>query len=310
MIIGVQLLLGFVLLYYGARALVDGACMVAERFSLPKSFVGLTIVAFGTSAPELIVNLLAATRNHTDLALSNVAGSNLTNLCLGFGAISLMSKVVLKRVSFQQDFMLAILAPGSVLLMFIIHGEPQLPFWTVIPFGVAVVYYVTSLRKRSAQTDIPTQSQISIGRAILYIVVGVALLYIGGEFVFRNAVTLAQRYGLAESTIGLTIVACGTSIPDVAASIIAAARKENDIAVGNLLGSNISNVIVVLGATVLVSGTSLPATQAVVIDYAVVVALTFGFASVGFLWQRSSRLVGVILLAAFALYYAWRLSGV
>lgn len=310
MIIGVQLVAGFVFLYLGAREIVSGACLLADRFGLPRSFVGLTIVAFGTSAPELIVNVLAASNNHTQLALSNVAGSNLANLCLGFGGISLVSSVVLKRNKFQIDYLLATLAPGFVLILFFYQEPPQIPLWAVIPFILATVFYLFTLNRRNPRENSVVLVHGSTLKAFIRIIAGAALLYFGGEFVLRSSVSIARSFGLTESIIGLTIVACGTSLPDVAASVIAALRKENDIAVGNLLGSNISNIFVVLGATILTSRTGLIANQAVIIDYVAVFILTSAFAIFAYATERLPRVLGCIFIVAFSMYYVWRITGI
>jgi len=281
MIAALLLLLGFVLLYYGANFLIIGATSISTLLRLSKSFVGLTLVAFGTSAPELFVNLAAAFRGYTDLALSNVAGSNLTNLCLGFGIISVTSILAFQRGTFMTDLLFYFLAPLLVLVFFIVYSPPQLPYWSVIVFAAVICYYVFSLKKRKDATTSPEVTpKISGYMATVQLFGGIIVLYFGGKLVSENAVELATLLGMPESLIGVTIVACGTSIPDVTASIIAAARKENDIAVGNLLGSNISNAVCGL-------------------------SLLFVILSLGI--QKSTRIGGIILLISFAAYYTLRI---
>lgn len=308
-------LLGFVLLYYGAEWLVSGAAAIATHFNASKSVVGLTLVAFGTSAPEMVVNIFAAER--PALALSNVAGSNLTNLCVGFGLSTLVAMIAVERRRFAVDLGFLLLAPAIVLTAFLLGSlaHPTLPYDTLwVLLSLLGVYLILLSRRRDGepfeedeenQDDDP---KTNIARHVLEFIVGCVMLYFGGELVYKNAIALAATWNVPEQIIGLTLVACGTSIPDVTASVVASRRKEYEIAVGNLIGSNISNILVVLSATMVVSGQSLQGESDILVDYVAVVAVSLTFAIYGWWRQRFDRTIGIVALISFIIYYIFRVA--
>jgi cation:H+ antiporter len=302
------LLAGFVALYYGAEWLVAGASEIASHLNISRSVVGLTLVAFGTSAPEFFVNVIAAADGHTEIAMANVAGSNLTNLCIGFGLTSMVVVVPLLREKFLTDLIFLMITPMIVMVALLVTNPSVLPVAALIPFSIALIWYLVSLfrRRKSEDLDLPTKHDkiiIPLGTFVL----GACALYLGGELVFHNSVDLATAIGVSESVIGLTIVAFGTSIPDVTASVVAARRGELDIAAGNLIGSNISNILVVLGATLIAAGgVPLAAKGAILIDYGLVCLLTTIFVCVMIRTQRLTRVMGSALLLTFLVYVSIR----
>jgi cation:H+ antiporter len=297
-----------VLLFYGAHWLVAGAAKIAETLNIPKSVVGLTLVALGTSAPEMFVNFLAAAKGHTDLALTNVAGSNLANICIGFGLCALVGSVVVRRQQFADDLRLLVATPALVLVLVFFSRQQDLPYWSVLPLTAALAVYLNSLRRRTGASEIDEAVPGNAWAGTALFVLGVICLYGGGELMLRAAVDVASRWGVSHAIVGLTIVAAGTSVPDIAASVIAARRNEHGIAVGNLVGSNISNVLVVLNGTILVSGSGLAITRQIQLDYAMVLLVSSLFCVVCLRRELVSRQFAVGLLVMYFGYLALRVT--
>jgi cation:H+ antiporter len=299
-------LLGCLLLYAGAEWLVRGAAAVAETLGIPKAVIGLTLVAFGTSAPELFVNLIAASRGHTDFALSNVSGSNLANMCVGFGICGLIAVLRIRRDFFGPDMVLQCFAAMVIVALLLVPGMYEVPLWSVFPLLGLLLIYIVSLTRRSQILDSASGSRRRAALGFGLVVLGSACLYAGGESVLFASLKIAHRLGISDSLIGLTIVAAGTSVPDISASIVAARRGEESIAVGNLLGSNISNVLVVLNGTFLVAQKDLTACPSVLMDYSVLGGLSFVFLLFGQREKGISRSLSLFLLLAYFAYMALR----
>lgn len=297
---------GVFLLGLGADWLVRGAATIAEKFNMPRHVVGLTLVALGTSAPELFLNLIAAWQQETRIALANVSGSNLANVCIGFGLCALLGKVIARREEFGADLRLLVLAPLLVLVGFYTNSARTLPFWYVGLLTALLLYYLFNLRGRISEEEDAAQAVGSTVLGFATFALGVICLYAGGELVLRAALNFARTLKIGEDVIGLTIVAAGTSVPDVTASVVATRRKEFGIAVGNILGSNISNVLLVLNGTILVSGSALQTNPQIRLDYAVVCLtslICYGTA------RRSgsiSKSVGSLLIGLYIAYLVYR----
>lgn len=299
-------LVGVLLLGYGADSLVRGAATIADKCRIPRYIAGLTLVALGTSAPELFLNLIAATKGETGIALANVSGSNLANVCVGFGLCALLGSVVIRRSDFSIDLVLLVVAPLFVLAAFFTDAQRDLPYWATFVLSAMLIFYFLTLRNRSGTGDEDELPAGNFVAGIGFFLLGVALLYGGGELVLRAALGLAQRLGVSKDIIGLTIVAVGTSIPDVTASVVATRQKEYGIATGNLLGSNISNILLVLNGTILVSRGSLAAMPFSRVDYAAV-CLTSIICLVAAMKSESiSKIVGVSLLVIYFAYIFFR----
>ena len=296
---------GAFLLGYGADSLVRGAATIADKCRIPRYIAGLTLVALGTSAPELFLNLIAAARGETEIALANVSGSNMANVCVGFGLCALVGSVVIRRSDFSIDLVLLVVTPLFVLLAFFIDANRDLPYWSTFVLSGMLIYYFLTLRNRSGESD----EELLAGNFVVgvgFFLLGVVLLYGGGRMVLDAAVDIAQRLGVGKDIIGLTIVAVGTSIPDITASVVATRQKEYGIATGNLLGSNISNILLVLNGTILVSRSSLAAMPFSRVDYAVV-CLTSTVCLVAAMKSESiSKIVGVSLLTLYFAYIFYR----
>ena len=306
-----------VILFFGAHWLVRGAMTVATALGIPKTVIGLTLVAFGTSAPELFVNVIAGWSGKTDIALANVSGSNLTNICVGFGVCSLAACVVVDWKAFKADCLMVVASAALILGFLFFTVSAELPFWALAPLVGLLAVYLVSLRWRKNAPEENGDNGITTTKLVLHsglFLLGVAALYCGGEILLNGAVETADRMGMPPSLVGLTIIAAGTSIPDTIASLVAARQGEHGIAVGNLLGSNISNVLVVLSATLLASQansstwTSLGTGGDVylVYDYLMVAAVSMVFLLLAARFGKITRSWGVVFLLAYFGYMGYR----
>ena len=303
---------GCALLYLGAEWLVTGATEIAGRFNIPRAIAGLTLVALGTSAPELFVNLLAASRGQTDFAMSNVAGSNLANICLGFGICTLVATINIPWRVFRID--LAFLLLTSLVIVVALQMQPVhvLPFRiTFLLTAMLAVYFVTLLGRSHDVDEVPSSDvRPRLLPGIAHLTVGSALLYLGAEIVLKMSQQFAESLGVPSPIIGLTLVAAGTSIPDITASIVASRKNENDIAVGNILGSNISNIAFVLNGTLVTAGTSLSTSYLGSVDFLAVLGFS-GVIVLGALWRtRLSPVVGCGLIGLYFVFMIWRVAEV
>lgn len=263
MIVDILLLLvGFVALIFGANALVDAASSLAARWGVPSIVIGLTIVAFGTSAPELVVNVFAATTGSTDMVLGNVLGSNIFNVLGILGISALIYPLTVKSNTTWIEIPLSLLAAICVLVVssdiFLDGSGRNLisrsdGIILLLFFLIFLVYNLVVAKSGGADEEIETKDY-STWKAVLFIVLGLAGLVIGGRLIVTSAVSIAEVIGLSERVIGLTVVSIGTSLPELATSIIAVRKKNVDIAIGNVVGSNIFNIFLILG----VSGTIVP----------------------------------------------------
>lgn len=248
--------IGFALLILGADLLVRGAGSFAKRFNVPEIVIGLTIVAFGTSSPEMIVNIIAALKGAADISFGNIIGSNNFNILIILGISSLIYPLEAKSNTAWKEVPFALLS--AVVILFLVNDRwlnidsvNLLSRWDgiilLILFSMFLVYVFKLMR-----SDFSNESNTKIYRlftTIGFIIVGFAGLILGGNFVVKNAVIIAQQIGISERIIGLTIVAAGTSLPELATSVVAAIKKHPDIALGNIVGSNIFNILLVLGVT-------------------------------------------------------------
>ena len=275
------LVAGFAALIKGADFFVDGSAALARTFKVPGVIIGLTIVAMGTSAPELAVSTSAAIEGSNEIAISNVTGSNIFNLLAVLGVCAIIRPIPIDRGIVKRDFpfsiavTLAVLAASGINL---ITGAVSFdsPFTKEVgeisrPFGIALlVVFVAYLAlliilARKNRTDEPDEKPMAVWKSLILIVVGVACIVLGGQLVVNNARDIAAAFGMSETLIGLTVVALGTSLPELVTSIVASHKGENGLAVGNVVGSNLFNLLLILG----VSGTIHP----IAVNYASVIDL-------------------------------------
>ena len=251
----VVLIVGFVLLIKGADWFVDGSASVAKRLRVPTLIIGMTIVAMGTSAPECAVSIAASLKGNNSMDISNVSGSNIFNLLVVCGVCALFKTLPIKKSTLKMEFPLSILA-GILLVvlgylgMIIGHMDGAILLAVFAAFLVWMVLSAKKARDAAEEEEIKT---MPVWKCAVCIVVGIAAIVIGGDFVVDSASGIAAAFGLSQTLIGLTIVAFGTSLPELVTSIVAARKGEVDMALGNVIGSNIFNVLFVLGIAAAVS---------------------------------------------------------
>ena len=301
------LLVGFVLLIKGADFFVEGSSTVAKKLHIPSIIVGLTIVAMGTSLPELAVSATASLDGNNAIAISNVVGSNMFNLIVVCGACALFAPLAISKDILKKDFPIAI-GCGVLLLVMGIIGMEVCRIDGVI-LCVLFITYITilvraALKARAATKDEEVvEKTIPVWLCIIYIVGGIAAIKFGGDFVVDGAVTIAGKLGLSENLIGLTIVAVGTSLPELVTSIVASRKNEVEMAVGNVLGSNVFNVLLILG----VAGTISPMAFIMenVIDIAILTAASLLIYVFAWTKERIDRKEGIVMLAIYASYLVY-----
>jgi cation:H+ antiporter len=244
--------LGFVALIFGANGLVDGASALAKKFKVSDLIIGLTIVAFGTSAPELIVNLIASKNGYDDIIFGNILGSNNFNLFIILGIAALIYPITVQYNTIKKEIPIALFLAVLVFVFtmdFSNTGKGVIARFEglilLLVFAAFLFYLFKQSKELSDDTD--EIQTFSNGKMLVYIVLGLAGLIIGGQLVVNNSIAVAKTLGLSEKIIGLTIVAAGTSLPELVTSVVAAFKKNSDIAIGNVIGSNIFNLSLILG---------------------------------------------------------------
>jgi cation:H+ antiporter len=308
---------GVAALVFGAEALVRGAAGLAARTGLSPVVIGLTVVAFGTSAPELAVSIGAAVRDEADLAVGNVVGSNIANilLVLGLSAIVGGGLIVAQRIV-QIDVPIMIGASVAVLLLGL---DGELQRWEGFLFVIALVVYVSSTvisARRSTQPAVAVEYDEALDPERLrqtspvvdvgYVLAGLVLLVVGSSALVEAATDIAAELGVSELVIGLTVVAVGTSLPEIATSVLAALRGQRDLAVGNAVGSNLFNILAVLGITAAVSPSSIPIPDgAITIDVPVMIAVAIACLPIFWNGYRLHRWEGFFFFAYYVAYVMW-----
>ncbi|NCN83161.1 MAG: calcium/sodium antiporter [Candidatus Pacebacteria bacterium] len=247
--------LGFVVLIKGADILVDGAAAIAKKFHISNLVIGLTIVAFGTSAPELAVNLFSSFQGNSDLALGNILGSNIVNMLLILGIAAIVYPLKVKTNTVWKEIPFSLL--GAVLLLFIANDVffdgalssaiTRTDGLALIGFFIIFLYYTFGSAKNTESLASDTIESRSTPVAIGMVVVGLIGLIFGGQWIVSGAVKIAELFGMSQSLIGLTVVAIGTSLPELATTVTASLKKQSDMAIGGVVGSNIFNIFWILG---------------------------------------------------------------
>ena len=312
----VFIIAGFVALVKGADWLVDGASAIAKHFGISDLVIGLTVVAFGTSMPEFVVNMVSVAEGSTDLAITNILGSNIINTFVILGLTALVYPIVSQKRSRDFDIPFSIIA-GVLVITFV---AIQLPFGEAergigrtggIILLTLFIYFLYNTFRHAKEHPEDAESEnikeIPTRRAIALILGGFVGLVVGGELIVKSAVDIATHLGVSEAVIGLTVVALGTSLPELATSVIAATKHNSDIALGNVIGSNIFNVFFVLGTSAVVH--PLPAYEGIELD---AIVATLGSIVV---WlavktnkeRKIQRWAGALLLIIYAGYLTYRL---
>lgn len=310
--------LGLVALVAGAELLVRGASKLALSFGISPLVVGLTVVAFGTSAPEMAVSVQAALSGQVDIALGNVVGSNIFNVLFILGLSALIIPLLVARQLIRQEVPIMI---GASLLLFALAWDGGISRYdAALMFGLLLAYTVFLIwqsRRESKALAAESTAEAASGKSgwnshwgvqVLLIAAGLALLVLGADWLVTAAITFAKQFGVSELVIGLTIVAAGTSMPEVATSIVAALRGERDIAVGNVVGSNTFNILGVLGLSGMVSPEGLSVAQSLLsFDIPVMIAVALACLPVFFTGNLIARWEGGVFLAYYAAYTTYLL---
>ena len=300
------LLLGLVILTVGAELLTKGCVGMAARFHVPEFIIGLTVMAVGTSMPELTVSVMSAMKGSTDMAIGNVTGSNLFNTLIILGICSLVRPMVFTKENVRRDIPICIGA-SLLMLVFALYIGQGISRWQgaiMLALYVAVIWYSVRSAKQGApeEESAGDSSSMGWGRVIIYIIVGLAGLIYGGNTCLESATSIARAWGVSEAVIAITIVAAGTSLPVLASSLSAIANGKLSLALGNVIGSNIANILLILGTSGLIKpltmGGITPLDVWMVFGSSVLLLLS----ALAIGQRRISRFEGVIYLAIYVAY--------
>ncbi len=295
------IVIGLVGLFFGGEALVRGSVSIARRMSISPLIIGLTVVGFGTSTPELLVSVQAALRGVPDIAVGNIIGSNIANILLIVGLTSLVWPIRMAFATVQNDIVFMI---GSALLLVPLFavGEIGRVAGLLLVTGLSVYLAWTFLTSRQDTTEDETQTtQSSVIIPVLWVAFGFAALLFGARFLVDGAVSVARGFGVSEAFIGLTIVAVGTSLPELATSLIAAFRRQSDIAIGNVIGSNIFNVLGILGVTSLIAPISV-SVRFLTFDLPIMIGVSCVLVGLLLLRPQIGRGTGGLMLLGYTIY--------
>ncbi|MFV0466109.1 MAG: calcium/sodium antiporter [Lachnospiraceae bacterium] len=306
------LLIGFILLIKGADFFVDGSSSVAKRLHVPVIIIGMTIVAMGTSLPEAAVSVSAAISGNNDLAIANAVGSNIFNLMVVAGICSIFTPLTVHANTLKKEFPLSVLAALLLLILgitgYCLTRLEGLILLTV--FACFLIWMIKSAIKAKNIVVVAEEDEITVlskSKSMVYILCGVIAIAVGGQLVVSSASSIARSFGLSQNLIGLTIVAMGTSLPELVTSIVAAKKGEVDLAMGNIIGSNIFNILFVIGSAGLISGISM--SQENIIDLLLLIAMSIVVwiaARTSYKIHRTEGIVMLLLYVGFMAYIILR----
>lgn len=306
----VLLVVGLVFLVKGADLFVTGASSVARRFHIPSLIIGLTIVAFGTSAPEAAVSITSALNGQSDITMGNIIGSNMFNLLVVVGIAAWILPFKVKETIIAKEFPFTLLGCLAVLILtfdlFLGNGGANVINRTdglvLLMLFAVFMYYLLSVALKAVKESKDEEVMVSIGltKSMVYLVIGIAGIVFGGDIAVDAATKIAMAWGMSEAMVGLTIIAVGTSLPELMTSVVAARKGESDIALGNVIGSNIFNVFFILGISAVITPVSVSAAvafDAVILTIISIVAFIFALTD-----RRFSKMEGVILALLYVVY--------
>lgn len=296
------LVLGFVFLIKGADLFVDGSSSIAKHMKIPSVIVGLTIVAMGTSAPEASVSITAAIAGNSDISLGNIVGSNIFNFLVVIGVSAMIFPIISHKDIIKRDLWWNLGITGLLLVLMLDNKIGRID-GIILLLGMALYLFVVIRNALKNRTEESKEELISVPKSIIFMIIGLAAIICGGNFVVDNASIIAKSLGLSETLIGLTIVAIGTSLPELVTSITAAKKKEAGIALGNAVGSNIFNILFILGASSVL--TPINVAPELFIDTIILIAvgiMIFIFAYTG---KKTNRTEGIICTLLYVAYTAY-----
>ncbi|AXH99237.1 sodium:calcium antiporter [Sporosarcina sp. PTS2304] len=307
------LLVGFVLLIKGADFFVDGSSSIARLLQVPPILIGLTIVALGTSSPEATVSIIAAMEGNADVAIGNVVGSNIFNITIVVGIAAFLFPLKVQSETIRKEIPFTLLAS---IVMLVVMSDMALQGFSsnmitrsdgiiFLLFLLIFMYYIIELGLKSRQNAVITDGaeKEKWGKNILITLVGLAAIIFGGDLVVDNATDIAYSLGMSETLVGLTIIAIGTSLPELVTSISAALKKESEIALGNIVGSNIFNILFVLGASSAI--TPIAVNDKVFTDVSIMIGLTFVLLLFARTGLRIGKREGLLLALAYVMYLVY-----
>lgn len=311
---GLAIVIGLILLVWSADRFVDGAAATARHFGMPQLLIGMVIVGFGTSAPEIVVSVLAAAQGTPGIALGNAYGSNITNIALILGMTAIICPIIVPRQVLRRELPILSLVTAlaawqlwdsqisrldAIVLLAVLAGLMGWTIWRSI--------YRKAPALEGGGDGASTTPQMPLGRAMIWLLVGLLLLIASSRLLVWGAITVAQQFGVSDLIIGLTVVAIGTSLPELASSILAARKGEHDLALGNILGSNLFNTLAVVGLAGVIHPLEF-GPEVLQRDMLVMAALTLSLFVLGYAYRRSGhigRVKGALLLAAYFAYTAY-----
>lgn len=297
----VLLLIGLVMLCFGGNWLVNGGIAIAKKFRISNLIIGMTIVAFGTSSPELAASIAAA-GDHSAIILGNIVGSNIANVGMVIGVAAILAPLAIQKSVLRKEIPI-MLGVAALLVLLSIDGELSQydGILLLIGLGIFVVYtFRSALKQREKSKDDTNSGKNNVYlKSIGLIGIGIILLYIGAILTVDNAVVIASEFGLSETIIGLTVIAIGTSLPELITSIIAIRKGHSDIGIGNIIGSNIYNILMIMGVGASLGGVLI--TADIYVDYAIMIIFSLSLL-IGLKIKIINRTMGVILAAGYGLY--------
>lgn len=308
MIAVLMLIAGFVLLIKGADFFVEGSSSVAKRLKVPSMIIGMTIVAMGTSLPECAVSVTASISNNNTLAVSNAVGSNIFNLMVVCGACALFAPLAVQKETLKREFPFSIICAALLLgLGFLGTSLGRLDGTILIViFTIYLVWMVLSARKARKNADDSDDNEyklLAVWKCVLFIIGGAIAIKFGGDFVVEGASVVAASFGMSQTLIGLTVVALGTSLPELVTSIVAARKNEVDMALGNVIGSNIFNILLVLGVAAMISPIAFISEN--MIDIVILIAMSIVVWVFAWTTNKIKRGEGIGMLAIYFAYLVY-----
>lgn len=309
---------GLLMILVGANALVEGAGNVARRLGVSEFVIGLTIVGIGTSSPEMVVSFISAAQGNGDMAVGNIVGSNIFNILMILGLTALIRPLTISSHNLKRDVSACIAASLLLLLPFVLKlvglaDGLVITRWIGLVFIALFAFYMYLCFKQDSgkEEEGSSEGKKTGGWAVstAMIVAGLLLLIFGGRFFVNGASALASSLGLSDALIAITIMAGGTSLPELATCVVAAVRKKGDLALGNVIGSNISNIFLILGGSALISPLAMEGISMVDIGLVVLSSVMVGISAFTFRKGRLDRVEGAIFLAAYILYIAYLVTG-
>lgn len=315
----ILLVVGFILLIKGADIFVSGASAISKKMGIPSVIVGLTIVSLGTSAPELAVSIISSIKGNNEIAVGNVIGSNLFNTLMVLGVTTIIMALTIKKSLVKRDFTISIAVTTLLLFLtfngFIFGKDNYISRLDGIVLLIGCISYITYLiwsvkksnklsEEKSDEIAVEGIIEISIPKSLFKLVIGVAGIVIGGQVVVDSASAIATSLGMSDKLVGLTIVAIGTSLPELVTSAVAAIKGEEDIALGNILGSNIFNILLIIGASSAIS--PILVSSNLIFDFVFLIAVTILIAIMIFASKKEEKVFGkkegIILVVLYIIY--------